>query len=191
MSGTGYHVNWTPIGLVLLLALLGFWLNHVGIRSETVDNAGFTHDPDYIVEKFDALAFDIHGIPQRRLVATRLTHYMDDDTTVLENPVLRTLDPEIPMTVKSKRALISSDGQQVYFLNQVHAERIYPNGAPPLTLETEYLHVSGDARTMRSHKPVRLRQGMSTTTANGLFADDYAKVVDLNGNVRGVYEHAR
>ncbi len=191
MNGGGRHIDWTPIGLALLLALLGFWLNHVGGRVETVDNAGFTHDPDYIVEEFDALAFDLNGNPQRRLVATRLTHYMDDDTTVLANPVLRTLDPGIPMSVTSKRALLSSDGQQVYFLDKVHVERTYPDGGLPITMDTEYLHVSADARTMRTHKPVSLRQGLSTTTANALFADDYAKTLALTGNVRGVYEHAR
>lgn len=191
MNGGGRHINWTPIWLALLLALLGFWLNRVGGRVETVDNAGFTHDPDYIVEEFNALAFDLNGNPQRRLVATRMTHFMDDDTTVLDNPSLRTLDPGLPLLVSAKRALLSTDGQQVYFLNKVHVERTYPDGGLPITLDTEYLHISADARTMRTHKPVSLKQGLSITTANSLLADDYARTLTLTGNVRGVYEHAR
>lgn len=191
MMGGGRPINWTPIGLALILALLGFWLNHVGDRTETVDNAGFTHDPDYIVEEFNALAFDLNGNPQRRLVASRMTHYMDDDTTVLDNPTLRTLDPALITLVTAKRALISTDGQQVYFLNKVHAERTFANGGPTITLDTEYLHVSADARTMRTNKPVKLRQGLSTATADSLLADDYAKTLSLTGNVRGVYQHAR
>jgi LPS export ABC transporter protein LptC len=118
MTGVGHHVNWMPLGLALLLAMLGFWLNHVGERVETVDNAGFTHDPDYFVENFDALAFDTDGKPYQRLAAARMMHYMDDDTTVLDKPRLRILDPLTPVSVTAGRALLSSDGNQVYFLDR-------------------------------------------------------------------------
>jgi lipopolysaccharide export system protein LptC len=191
MTATGHHINWLPLGLALLLALLGTWLNHVGVRVETVDNAGFTHDPDYIVEHFDALAFDIEGKPHQRLTAARMLHFMDDDTTVLDMPHLRLFDPRTPVSVTAKRALLSADGRQVYFLDQVHAERPSGNGLPTLTLDTEYLHVSSDARIMRTNKPVTLRQGRSNLSANGLVADDRFKQLSMEGNVRGVYEHAR
>lgn len=191
MTGVGHHVNWMPMGLALLLAMLGFWLNHVGERVETVDNAGFTHDPDYFVENFDALAFDTDGKPYQRLAAARMIHYMDDDTTVLDKPRLRILDPLTPVSVTAGRALLSSDGNQVYFLDQVHVERLAGNGAPPLTLDTEYLHVSTDARTLRSNKPVTIRRGRSYITGNGLVADDRVRQLAMEGNVRGVYEHAR
>jgi lipopolysaccharide export system protein LptC len=191
MTGTGHHINWTPIGLALLLALLGLWLNHMSTRVETVDNAGFTHDPDFIVEKFDALAFDVKGMPYQRLTAARMTHFMDDDTTVLDSPVLRNLDPETPVTVNAKRALISSDGKQVYFLDKVRMERLASNKLPAFTLDTEYLHVSSDSRVMRTNKTVTLRQGRSSITANGLIVDEKAKLLSLDGNVRGTYENAR
>jgi len=191
MTGVGHHVNWMPLGLALLLAMLGFWLNHVGERVETVDNAGFTHDPDYFVENFDALAFDTDGKPYQRLAAARMIHYMDDDTTVLDKPRLRILDPLTPVSVTAGRALLSSDGNQVYFLDQVHVERLAGNGTPPLTLDTEYLHVSTDARTLRSNKPVTIRRGRSYITGNGLVADDRVRQLAMEGKVRGVYEHAR
>lgn len=191
MTVPGHHVNWAPFGLAFLLALLGIWLNHVSGRVETVDTAGFTHDPDFVVEHLDAMAFDKNGMPYQRLEATRMTHFMDDDTTVLDNPTMRTLDPETPLSITSKRALLSADGQQAYFLNQVHVERLAKNGEPPLTLETEYLHVSADAHMMRTHKPVTMRQGRSHISANGMVADDRVKSMSMDGNVRGVYEHAR
>jgi len=191
MTGTGHHISWPPIGLALLLALLGFWLNHMGSRVEVVDTAGFTHDPDFIVEDFDALAFNTEGKPYQRLAAARMTHYMDDDTTVLDTPLLRNLDPAAPVTVNARRALISSDGKQVYFLDNVRMERLAGKDRPAFTLETEYLHVSSDERFMRSKKPVTLRQGRSSITADTMVVDDKIKLLSLDGNVRGTYEIAR
>lgn len=191
MTGSGHHISWPPLGLVLLLAMLGFWLNHVSGRIETVDNAGFTHDPDYIVERFDALAFDMKGNPQHRLMADRMVHYMDDDTTVLDKPHFLSLDPQAPVEVNAKRALISTDGKRVFFLNQVHATRTSPSGMAPITVDTEYLQVNPDERTMSTDRFVTLRQGRSSMTANGLRADDNVRLLSLDGNVRGTYEKAR
>jgi lipopolysaccharide export system protein LptC len=130
-------------------------------------------------------------MPYQRLAATRMTHFMDDDTTVLDVPILRNLDPRAPVTVSAKRALISSDGKQVYFLDNVRVERLPNKDQAALTLDTEYLHVASDTRVMRTNKPVVLRQGRSNVTANGFIADDKAKLLSLDGNVRGTYEITR
>ena len=184
---TGFHVHWPPLALASLLALLGFWLNQVADHTTYVDDAGFAHEPDYIVERFDALAFDLQGRPRHRLVAERMTHYMDDDTTVLERPVFTSLDPNIPVEVKSKRAQMSGDGKQVYFLDQVHVVRRGLSGQMPTTLDTEYLHVTPDDRIMRTNKLVTLRQGASIITANKMLVDDNNKLLTLSGGVKGVH----
>jgi lipopolysaccharide export system protein LptC len=186
-SPHGFHVHWPPLGLAVLLALLAFWLNHVTDHQPYVDNAGFTHDPDYVVEHFNALAFDLQGRPLHRLVADRLTHYMDDDTTVLEHPVFTSLDPQIPVEVKSTRAQMSADGKQVYFLGQVHILRQSVNGQAPTTLDTEYLHVTPDDRTMRTNKFVTLRQGATVITANQMLADDRNKLLTLSDGVKAIH----
>jgi len=183
----GFHVQWPPLVLVLLLALLGFWLNHVSNQVPYVDDAGFAHEPDYIVEGFNALAFDLQGRPRHRLVAERMTHFMDDDTTVLEQPVFTSLDPQIPVEVRSKRAQMSADGKQVYFLNQVHVVRNGLKGHMPTTLDTEYLHVTPDDRIMRTDKFVTLRQGASVITANQLLVDDNSKLLTLSGGVKATH----
>jgi len=186
-ASPGFHVHWPPLGLALLLALLCFWLNQVTDHAPYVDDAGFAHEPDYIVEHFDALAFDLQGRPRHRLVAERMTHYMDDDTTVLEQPVFTSLDPLVPVEVKSKRAQMSADGKQAYFLGQVHVVRQGLNGQMPMTLDTEYLHVTPDDRTMRTNQLVTLRQGTTVITANQMLVDDQNKLLTLSGGVKGIH----
>ena len=191
MTVHGFHVNWPPLALALLLAVLAGWLNLVSRTETVVDDAGFTHDPDFVMARFNALAFDPQGRPHQRLTADKLTHYMDDDTTVLERPVLRQLDPLRPVTVQARRALISSDGQQIHFLDDVRMARAGQGNQPATTLETAYLHVSADNRRMVSDRPVLFRQGRSSIAADGFSADDLARQVSLNGNVRGTYEALR
>lgn len=187
MTG-GHHVHWPPLGLALLLALLGFWLNHVGIRPDIIDEAGFGHDPDYIVERFNALTFDASGRPRHRLIAERLTHYMDDDTTVLDKPMFTSSDPQYAVEIDAGRALVSADGNDIYFLNRVRVVQTPADGQPAISMATEYLRVTPDERTMRTSKTVTFRQGPSIITANEMFADGNARLVSLGGGVRGTYE---
>jgi len=184
---SGFHIHWPPMALAFLLALLGFWLNQVSEQTPYFDDAGFEHEPDYIVEQFDALSFNLDGRPQHRLVAQRMTHYMDDDTTVLDAPVFTSLSSELPVRVSANRALMSADGRHVYFLEQVHIVRQAQADQPPTTLDTEYLHVTPDERIMRTDKLVTLRQGAAVITANQMLADDNNKLLILSGRVKGVH----
>ncbi len=184
----GYHVHWPPLGLALILALLAFWLNQVSDQTTYVDDGGFAHEPDYMVERFNALEFDLQGRPRHRLAAERMIHYMDDDTTVLEQPHFTSLDSAVPVEVTSKRAQMSGDGKHVHFLEQVHVVRAGQEGAANVTLDTEYLHVTPDERIMRSNQFVTLRQGASVLTANSLLIDDTNKLLTLSGGVKAVVE---
>lgn len=184
----GYHVHWPPLVLALILAVLGFWLNQVVVRPQVIDDSGFVHEPDYVVEQFNALSFDSRGKPLHRLEAERMAHYMDDDTTVLERPVFTSLDPLLPVEVKSQRAQISADGRQVYFLQQVRLVRLGLEDQLPVTLETEYLQVTPDERIMRSNQQVTFRQGASVITANQFMADDNNRLMTLSGGVKAVIE---
>jgi lipopolysaccharide export system protein LptC len=184
----GYHVHWPPLALALILTVLGYWLNQVAVRPQIADDAGFAHEPDYIVEHFNALSFDARGLPLHRLEAERMVHYMDDDTTVLDRPVFTSLDPLLPVEVKSQRAQISADGRQVYFLQKVHVVRLGFEDQMPITLDTEYLQVTPDERIMRGNQLVTFRQGASVITANQFMADDNNRLMTLSGGVKAVIE---
>lgn len=188
----GHQVHWLPLGLAGLLALLGLWLNQLTHRPVMVDNGGFNHEPDTIVENFDALAFNRSGNPLHRLKASRLIHYMDDDTTVLETPHFSVLDRESARSeVTARRGQVSSNGQHIHFLGDVRLTRKNPEGRLPLTLETEYLWVTPDTGIMRTDKPVTLKQGETVINAGKLLANNQSKEITLSGGVHGSYEKTR
>ena len=188
----GHQVHWLPLAIAGLLAMLGVWLNQLTHRPVVVDNGGFEHIPDTIVEQFDALAFNRDGQPLHRLRAARLIHFLDDDTTILEAPHFSVLNATSTRTeVSAKRGQVSTNGQHVHFLDDVVVSRGGQGGQAPLTLRTEYLCITPDAGTMRSDQPVKLQQGGSVITAGNLFLSNQSKQVTLAGGVQGSYETTR
>lgn len=188
MTG-GHQVHWLPLGLVGLLALLSFWLNQLIHRPVVEDNGGFAHEPDTIVENFHALAFDSKGQPLHALRATRLVHYMDDDTTELLAPRFSLLDQGgTRAEARARRGQISGNGENVHFIGDVRLTRRESGKQAPLTMETEYLWITPDSGIMRTDKPVTLKQGRAAITAGRLLVNEQRKEITLSGGVHGHYE---
>lgn len=188
MTG-GQHVHWLPIGFAALLTLMSVWLNQLAERPQVLDNAGFSHDPDYIVEHFNVQAFDLSGKPRHRLTARRMIHYMDDDTTELDQPRFRlTTADQAPVDVGARRGLMFGDRESVHFLGDARATRGATRDQSAFILTGEHLRVVPNAGLLSSDKPVTLRQGKSVIHAGGLYVDDHNKRLELTGGVRGLYE---
>lgn len=191
MTGS-HHVHWLPLALAAMIALMSAWLNQLAKPSRVLDDIGFTHDPDYIVEQFKVRTFDIEGKPRHTLTAQRMVHYMDDDTSELDRPEIRlTTGKRAPIEISAKRGLIFGDRDSVHFLGEARAVR----GATPeqsaFILSGEHLRVVPDAGILNSNKPVTLRQGNSVIHAGGLYADERNQRLELTGGVRGLYEKSR
>ena len=191
MTG-GYHVHWLPLGFAALLALLSAWLNQVAESTVVQDNAGFSHDPDYIVEDFRVQVYDLSGRPRHRLGARRMTHYMDDDSSELERPqFLATANGESPMSITARRGVILGDRESVHFLGDVRAVRGAVHGRDAFVLTGEHLRVVADANILSSDIPVTLSQGRSVIHAGGLYVDEHNQRLEFTGGVRGLYEKIR
>lgn len=191
MTG-GHHVQWMPLGSVALLALLSGWLNHLASAPKMVDNAGFGHDPDFIVEAFQARSFDAQGRPQHALSARRMTHYMDDDTTELLDPrIMLTSADRAVVRVEARRGLIFGEGEAVHFLDGARISREKAATEAPYLLEAQHLRVVPNDAVITSEKPVTLRQNGSLLQAGGLKLDHRKQLLELTGGVRGQYEASR
>ena len=185
----GHQIHWLPLGLAALLALLGVWLNQLTHLPMVVDNGGFAHEPDAIVKRFNALAFDAQGHPLHRLSAAKLTHYLDDDTTELESPRFNVMDEKGTRSeAVAHRGQISSNGQHVHLLGDVRLRRYGQGDRDPVTLDTDYLWITPDTGLMRTDKPVTLRQGKTVITAGAMLANNQRKELTLSGGVHGIYE---
>jgi lipopolysaccharide export system protein LptC len=177
--------------LLALLAALSFWLERVLQPPGATGEARLRHDPDYIVDGLTAVRMDEEGRVKHTLRAQKMTHFPDDDLTVLVQPRLVTYSQgRAPVSVTSRDAHMSGNGENVYFENDVRVVRAAVDKQSELTLETEYLHVIPDDNIGKTDRPVTIRNGMGVVNASGLELNSETRVLKLTGRVKGVYRPA-
>ena len=181
-----------PFVLLALLAALSFWLERFVQPPLLPGASAARHDPDYVVDGLSAVRMDEQGRVKHTLRAQKMTHFPDDDVTVLVHPRFVTYaEGRAPVTVTSRDAHMSGNGENVYFENDVRVVRDAIASQSELVLETPYLHVIPDANVAKTDRPVTIRNSMGVINASGLELNSETRVLKLQGRVKGVYQPAR
>lgn len=174
-----------PLVVLALLAGLTFWLE----RATQVDDAGRRsrerHDPDFFVERFTARRFDANGHLQHTLVAAKMLHFPDDDSTDVLAPQL-TYNGERPTVVTARSAWLDRDAKHIRLDNDVRIVRSGAARTPDTVIATSVLHVIPDDEYAHTEAPVTITQGKSVIHGIGLKADNKTQTAVLAGPVRGI-----
>ena len=179
---------WFPLLLLAMLAGLTFWLDRVVQPQTIARERPLRHDPDYIVQGLAAVRLDAKGAVKHTLDAQKMTHFPDDDTTHLVAPKFVTYtETRAPVTVTSREATMSANGENVYFHDDVRVVRAAHAGESELVLETSYLHVIPDDNIVKTDKPVTIRNAGAVVTASGLELNSETRMLQLQGRVKGIY----
>ena len=178
-----------PFVLLACLAAFSFWLERV-LRPPVAPGATIVrHDPDYIVDGLSAVRMDEQGRIKHTLRAKKMTHFPDDDVTVLVQPRFVTYaEGRAPVTVTSLDAHVSGNGENVYFENDVRVVRAAVGNQSELTLETTYLHVIPDDNVAKTDRPVTIRNAAGVVNASGLELNSETRLLNLKGRVKAVYQ---
>jgi len=172
-----------PLAMLLLLAALTFWLNRV-IQSDN-PHGPLRHDPDYWAERFELRRFDIGGKLQHTLVAEKLLHYPDDDTTVVTAPHL-IYHQQPPSEMSARMAYIGRDGKEVDLVGDVRVIRhAAVDGMPDTVAESRTLQVFPDDEKAHTDDPVVITQGRSVMRGSGGDIDNGSGISTLRGRVTG------
>ena len=181
--------SWFPVVLLAAVAAMTVWLDQQVQPPERSRDGKARHDPDYIVEKLAATRFGPDGLPRYSLSARRMMHYPDDDTTHLQAPKLVNFSgANATVTVTSKTAMISSNGENAYLTDDVRLVRSAYADKSEMTMQTSYLHLIPDADIAKTDKPVRVSDARILITAVGLEFNNQTRILKLLSNVRGRYE---
>lgn len=175
-----------PIALLGLLAGLTFWLDQA-TQERPARDGKHRHDPDYMVERFHVRRFDTDGKLQHSLVAQKMLHFPDDDSTEVTAPRL-TYHRTPPTLVSSDTAWLDADGKHVRLDGNVQVVRKGLDNRPETRIATETLFIVPDDETASTSSPVTITQGRSVIKGTGLEANNKTQTAVLLGRVHGIID---
>jgi lipopolysaccharide export system protein LptC len=175
-----------PLVLMALLALGTWWLVKNTPRPVAGDDASAVRtDPDYEMRDFAITRFAPDGRATVRIEGAWLRHFPDTDRIEIENARVRAHTPDGRVTqAQAARALANGDASEWQLSGGAKVVAQMRSG-PPLEIDGEFLHVFVRTERVRSHLPVRLRQGDDEIHAGGIEVDNLAQRVQLSPPVRG------
>lgn len=159
--------------LGLMLAILGaiaWWLLGTKTPDEALPRLMDRH-PDYIIDTFVATTMTDAGTPDRRLVATQLRHFADDDSHELDDPNLVLFAEDgPPWRIRAEQGWMSGDKTRITLHTNVTVDRSASGSTRPVHLETEALDLYPKRDYAETQRPVKLASDQDWLTSTGMQA---------------------
>lgn len=178
------YLNVGTIALLswLLVKLTGFEIAGPG--------AVVPHSPDYFSIGYTKWEMNEAGKPKNKLTADKMTHYSDDGTTHLDNPLMFFHNEKTPpWIIKSKNGILSADGADLLLTGKVSVDRAGAPGVRQLTINTSNVKVKPETSYAETSEWAELLSPPNRTTGIGMklvFAEPIH--LQLLANVKGKYE---
>lgn len=100
--------------ILVLLAGGSWWLTSKVHEPEKAFDGKTRHDPDYIIENFNATVMNENGKRRYTLAAARLTHYGDDFSSELDKPYLVQFRPGLaPLHTRADKGWMPRDNSLI------------------------------------------------------------------------------
>jgi lipopolysaccharide export system protein LptC len=182
-----------PLLLMALLAVGTWWLVQ---NTPTPDvpraAAALRHEPDYTMQDFTLQRFGADGRLRVQVQGKQMRHYPDTDTLEIDGVSIRALSPDGSVTrATARRAVTNGDASELQLLGGAQVVREGIRNEPPIQFESEFLHAFLNTERLRSHLPVRLRQGSSELLVGAIDYDNLTRSATLGAPVRGRFDVPR
>jgi lipopolysaccharide export system protein LptC len=175
-----------PLLLMALLALGTWWLVQNTPRpDEPREAAAPRHEADYTMQGFVLKRYGADGRLRVQVQGTQMRHYPDTDTLEIDGVTIRALSPDGSVTrASARRALANGDASELQLLGGAQVVREGLGDEPRIEFESEFLHAYLNTERLRSHLPVRLRQGASELRVGAIDYDNLSRSAKLGAPVR-------
>jgi lipopolysaccharide export system protein LptC len=182
-------VTAVPVVLLALLVLTApLWLGQ-SLRTPSPQEGGAGRLPDYVAENFSAVEMGEDGTTRHMLLAKKLVHYADDDTTDLEQPYFVETKPGKPaVQIKSDRAKISGNNENIYLTGNVMLFRNAGKGRGETALTTSSLHLIPNDDIAKTDKPVVITEKNAVIKAIGMEMNDRTNITQLWSQVKVLHK---
>lgn len=172
-----------PLGLMLVLALLTFWLDRA-VRDEPSHPSLRRHDPDFLVHDFASTTFNRLGRVETTITAEKMLHYPDDDSTELIRPLVTQQKPDQPrFSVRADRGVLAREGDEIFLYDNVLLVREPDPGHPGTRMTTSFLHVVRDRSIVRTDREVTIVEGRRSISGRGMEYNHESRELVLRSDV--------
>ncbi len=183
--------SWLPLTVLGLLVAMTLWLNQLVQPGATHGGGALRHDPDTMVEKFNARKLGEDGRVLYTLAARKMVHYPDDDSAFLESLTLEAFEPRQPkITITADHGRLERGGDRVWIEGHVVLVREGDENMEPVHIATNRLLVLPDEGVARTSSEVTLTSPSGRAVAEGLELDNKARTLRLD-RVRAYYKPSR
>jgi len=175
-----------PVIVMLVLAILSFWISqHVQAPSRQVSGQKL-HQPDYFMENFVSTKTDKSGQLKAVLAAVKMFHFPDDDTTHLVRPRLTQFNKDGNYhQIEAQRGLISSDGDTAQFYDNVIVFQPAQHDRGEVHMFTNYLKILPKANLASTPEEVKITESpYSYMTGIGMVFDKNNDEITLQKRVK-------
>lgn len=180
------HIS-SPLILLILLALLTFWLDRITRPAEQIGGENLYVNPDYIVEDLSGIRMDHEQEIQRRFTAKKLLHYLDEEVTQMEQVSFINIDPEKQlMRLHADRAEVKSKGKNITLIGNVTAIRGTDDEKSKITLMTDFLQLIPDEDLVKTDHAVTISRLNTTIHSIGLEFNNRIGEIQLLSKVNAV-----
>ena len=178
-----------PLLLMLALAGLTFWLERIVREEEGVHPSQRRHDPDYVVDNLTYTKFNAKGMVESTLVAAKMLHYPDDDSTDLVTPrVVQTKPDEPRVTLTADRGALSQDGEEIFLYDNVLVVREAGPDRSETRMRTSFMHVVQTHSVFRTDRDIVVTEDDRVLSGRGMEYRNDTKELFLRERVRGRFE---
>lgn len=174
------------IALAIVSSLFAKWLINEDIeRREAVP-----HSADFFSVGYKKWQMNENGDLGSHLTANKMTHYSDDGTTELENPLMFFYNvPNPAWQIQAESGKLEKGGETLWLNGNVEIQRQATSQGRELIIHTSNLQVLPKTSFAQTSEFTQLKSGNDITTGTGMKATFSAPVhLELLANVHGKYE---
>ena len=186
---SAYRFRLTAIfAFAVSLAASSAWLNMVLKKSAADEAADSREKPDYYIDHFRHFRLKKTGKADYELTGKKMTHYPDNDSYLINFPVMESLDEQQRLQIAhSDWAYVEDENSKIHMHENVVVLRPPAKNSETFRMTTEYLLVLPDEDIMRTDREVTAYKGTATMTASGMESNNATRELFLLNRAKIVY----
>lgn len=172
------------------VALVSWGLVRLVTIDESEQRINIAHSADYFSTGYTKFEMNELGKVKSKLIADKVTHYSDDNTTHTVKPVMFFYNEKSsPWIINAEAGILSADGKDLSLNGKAIINRAKSGNSKEIIINTSNLRVKPETSYAETDEWAELMSPPNITTGTGMKMVFVSPIhVELLANVKGKYE---